>query len=149
MKFMLLCFLSPNLLLKKWNQLLFTDVTLPTLLNSASIFLFTMLPPRGQPSSLYWPSEDAPPSSTGWPRGTGRKEATPPPQNHPNPLGWAALGTRRGRPVVPPSWAPSLAPITLCPGTPGEGSRNHRVSLGLVPAHSFSAQNENLREFRN
>ena len=43
MKFMLLCFLSPNLLLKKWNQLLFTDVTLPTLLNSASIFLFTVL----------------------------------------------------------------------------------------------------------
>lgn len=43
MKFILLCFLSPNLLLKKWYQLLFTDVILPTLLNSASIFLFTKL----------------------------------------------------------------------------------------------------------
>ena len=57
--------LSLNLLLKKLNQFLFTDVILPTLLNSASIFLFTKLKlsvpnnwrRKWQPTPVFLPRE--------------------------------------------------------------------------------------------
>lgn len=60
-------------------------------------------PPRGQPSGLYWPSEDAPPSGTGRPRGSRRKGGDPTSPDSSQPLGWAVLGTQRGCPAATPS----------------------------------------------
>lgn len=100
-------------------------------------------PPRGQPSGLYWPREDAPPSGTGRPRGTGRKGGDPTTPDSSQPAGVGSAGDAAGL----PSGDTEL--ITLCPGTPGEDSRNHTVSLGLIPVHPFSAQNPRVGENRD
>lgn len=55
-------------------------------------------PPRGQPSSLYWPSEDTPPSSTGWPRGIGRKRGDPTTPDSSQPAGVGGAGDAAGLP---------------------------------------------------
>lgn len=81
-------------------------------------------PPRGQPSSLYWPSEDAPPSSTGWPRGTGQKGSDPTTLDSSQPAGMGSAGDEAG----PPSGASELSSV-LGPDHP-------------VPRYSWRRQQE-------
>ena len=55
-------------------------------------------PPRGQPSGLYWPREDAPPSGTGRPPGASRKGGDPTTPDSSQPAGVGSAGDAAGLP---------------------------------------------------
>lgn len=93
-------------------------------------------PPRGQPSGLYWPSEDAPPSGTGRPRGTGKKGGDPTTPDSSQPAGVGSAGDAAGLPSGDSDLSAVLGPDHP---VPRHSWRRQQEPYGIPGSHPGSS----------